>query len=757
MNSSQPNLFLTIDDLFLEARSHRPFSSSSAQASIWDNNKPLSPTQNRILSFEGQVVRSISATSQVDQVGHSFFPPPTFTAAAAAAAAAIGTTRTIKSLVLPTDDSIQFPLHPKALSYFKGTRNNEPPDHIVWLTRLHDPPKGSGNTSADALSCQATIITNLKRKRKPEDDLLEVTTEKAKKELKKHHYPQAMEDVIEIMDTDDEMEMEMEMEEKEVNESAMKRRQQQQQSCENINNNKSRYNNNDVSMMSHSDSMPFGSSRSETMSKFAGLERQEQEVVPAAPSMRMVAVLLNDDDDFVQLGDLEQVGEVNSVSARKISFQSGNRVRITAAMMAPELVDEQTKTLSFLGVPKKTRIPIIPARQQQQQQQQQQQHTIISMQDVTTRPDVQWRKKGPSVAVEKQPYHSNKRSVGDTSINMDDDSTDLPKNNKKCKKIPPNFLQQKPLHEKDPLELLVRKRDNRNDLDKSQSNSTMSFSDLWSEAPITTTSQVPQPSPVSTPGNDDKNFITQHICRMTGISRALIKARCAECGEGYKNISCSLFQCHSHKWRLEIRMDCFVSDGSAEAQLDVRDGQEEIMWALLGLMRTSDTEILHANSTADAGAGNNTSRKDGNYAAQDMCEDSRRSSSPSSSASTILDPFQDVRNKVLRILARRGQFSFRSFTAPSISNNRKSEASTSHTSGGGYVETIDQDHSQRAKEEEKLWFDICTAFSRKRKSFLLHAIPNSANTLALSSSDGRDTQLRTSYIRMNKQTTIMSI
>ncbi|CAO3574667.1 unnamed protein product [Mortierella alpina] len=75
---------------------------------------------------------------------------------------------------------------------------------------------------------------------------------------------------------------------------------------------------------------------------------------------------------------------------------------------------------------------------------------------------------------------------------------------------------------------------------------------------------------------------TRHMCWLRDIRCATLRAMCAECGNSYKNLSC-VFGCRSRTWRLGIRMECIVSDGTGQARMVVADDQEDVLWTLLGL------------------------------------------------------------------------------------------------------------------------------------------------------------------------------
>ncbi|KAK3809905.1 MAG: hypothetical protein JOS17DRAFT_796482 [Linnemannia elongata] len=226
-------------------------------------------------------------------------------------------------------------------------------------------------------------------------------------------------------------------------------------------------------------------------------------------------------------------------------------------------------------------------------------------------------------------------------------------------------------------------------------------------------------STISTTGGDN---ITRHICRINTIQRVQIRAVCAECENDYRSQMC-MFGCSSRRWRTQVEMECTISDGTSVAELRLGSDQEAVMWTLLGLKEASrdrsDCETGKDSVTSGVG-------RDGRDSVDKV-------------AAQPADPHEERRNKVLRILARRGNLTYRSGPAPDLTSsssprgllpNREKEkakdigkekAAVAIVPQKGYVESIDLDRSQRAITEEKLWLDICTVHPRKQQSFVLYA------------------------------------
>ncbi|KAF9273683.1 hypothetical protein BGZ68_001292 [Mortierella alpina] len=205
---------------------------------------------------------------------------------------------------------------------------------------------------------------------------------------------------------------------------------------------------------------------------------------------------------------------------------------------------------------------------------------------------------------------------------------------------------------------------------------------------------------------------TRHICWLRDIRCATLRAVCAECGNIYRNLSC-VFGCRSRTWRLGIRMECIVNDGTGQARLIVTDDQENVMWTLLDL-----------------------SIKTGSIG----CD------SP--------DTHATPRNTVLAIVARRGELSYRTDAPDSPALSSPSLASSS-----GHVETIDDDRSERAQTEERLWLNICRRCPSVERTLLLDAVANRSSRGPVSSDTlaDRPGKLKTSLVRLGAETTILTL
>ncbi len=160
-------------------------------------------------------------------------------------------------------------------------------------------------------------------------------------------------------------------------------------------------------------------------------------------------------------------------------------------------------------------------------------------------------------------------------------------------------------------------------------------------------------------------------------------------------------------------MECIVSDGTGQARLMVTDDQEDIMWTLLNL------NIKTSNMSCDS-----------------------------------VDPHASSRNTVLATVARRGELSYRTDSPDSPALPSPSLAASS-----GHVETIDDDRSERAQIEERLWLNICTGCPSMERTLLLDAVANRGSPAAASSSTSTDrpSKLKTSLVRLGPETTILTL
>ncbi|KFH70906.1 hypothetical protein MVEG_03753 [Podila verticillata NRRL 6337] len=253
---------------------------------------------------------------------------------------------------------------------------------------------------------------------------------------------------------------------------------------------------------------------------------------------------------------------------------------------------------------------------------------------------------------------------------------------------------------RNPLELLVRKRSSSDP----QTPLTKTLADLW-EASI----------PAATYEKKDKEQEESmeehhHICWKTRLQSVMIRAICAECRNDYRQMECT-FGCRSGTWSVYVKLRCEISDGTAKAMLEVEgaddvsqddnsQSREEMLWVLLGLSRKSSLEHGPVNGQ---GA-----------------------------------PFEDIKNKVLQVLARRGEFSYTfdqrktaaSGKQPSQNKARGSSKATGsgqatlRRPGSGSVSSIGHDHTERAKAEEQLWLDVCSGAAGGKDPnhhFIIHA------------------------------------
>ncbi|KAG0314017.1 hypothetical protein BGZ97_009709 [Linnemannia gamsii] len=299
----------------------------------------------------------------------------------------------------------------------------------------------------------------------------------------------------------------------------------------------------------------------------------------------------------------------------------------------------------------------------------------------------------------------------------------------------------------DPLKFLARPQSDNHILDSRISRpvagDTVDYiSNLWCSLPIAplSTTTIPTTPPTS---NGTANLttrsdtITRHICRVNTIQRVQIRAICDECENDYKSQICT-FGCSSRKWRTQVQMECTIGDGTSVAELRLGSDQEAVMWTLLGLKESSrdrqGCEIRTGSTTTSAEGREGTD-------AVEVVE------------TRTADPYEDLRNKVLRIVARRGDLTYKagpatdlpaSSTSKSLPPNKSKENEKAKGKGKvkekasdviaqqkGHVESVDQDQSQRATTEEKLWLDICTVRLRKQQSFVLSA---TTSTLAANGS-----------------------
>ncbi|KAF9187785.1 hypothetical protein BGZ51_001023 [Haplosporangium sp. Z 767] len=669
---------LTIQDLFRKASFH--LASSSA-------NNGQQQGQVRIVTFQGQVVHFISATNL-------------------SASKHTATTSVVPSISVPSDP-LRYPLQQQALQFFKKKGNGAPPDYIIWLA----PPLPQEHT---------TDITHT-----------DVNSRKHRRSVSKESRttPAKGDRVMIVLSSDDEQH---------DNDKA-----------------KTDDQSDNSSAVSWSDSAASDSE----MERGSGQYNNDN--LPEA----MVAVLISRSFD-------------QSSQDFRERFRRGDVVHVNrAAMLYGKM--EGHMVISCVGVPGKTTFKVIPAPRQPKKRTSRVRTTSRSA------PSEDWVEDRISWTATAQLHStelgnlsqqgSKKRTWAISESVTDDESEAIEpasqvfsyKKTRQSSRSPGKartpLLSLRPqlAPNLNPLDLLVRVNDSRVRSSVSHRDGIVYFSNLWSDTfnsssiscvstPTSSISsanisaQVYGVSGSSSSSNVDNPCeiwnTTRHICWLTKIHSVRIRAVCAECANDYKNLEC-VFGCRSRKWRLEIRMKCTVSDGTAEVELRVQDDQEKIMWTLLGLMLKSS-----ASSSAD-----------------------------NESTSQPIDPFDKVRNKVLRILARRGEFSFKAatprshpFTAlPTISTTNKNskaekgrglnqQITSFEASGKDHVDSIGEDQTQRAKMEEQLWLDICTARPEKRESFLLYATtstPDVASALVA----GKSAKLKKTRLWMNRQTAIETL
>ncbi|KAG0198898.1 hypothetical protein BGX28_007718 [Mortierella sp. GBA30] len=697
--------FLSISDLFLKARpspAHPPPARTSQS-----NNPARSHSHGRIMSFVGQVVHAVSATNQDN------------------------------TIILP--DPLRFPVQRQALRLFrKKSTTGQSPDVIVWLAAIvnqEQNPDSRKDRNARSNTDRSRNKGAKERKTKKEA----IIDQKHIKEAAAVRARQDMNQVVLVLSSD-EHEHDSHSDGHETS-----------------------------SAVSWSDSGRSASSDAESSSD------DEPSVDMEVPGT-MVAVLL--DRMFDQ--------EKQSLSKHPASriFKRRDLVQVSKAVMLFEELDGR-KVVSCVGIPDRTTFKITSRPWGSgKERQKQQDTTAASGNDLASR---NMHSSGGDRQQFQEPKMSNKRthicSGGSvTEKQMAAESEVCEGRSKRTRlevteseKSEINMLvckqPQTSLRDPDALELLERKaRDDRCSRTEHTEDKITYLSTLWSDIPIRVGS--PACSRSSTPSSnhssrsssrshvetdtikssDKQTTITRHICWLTRIRYANVRAVCADCGNDYKNLCC-VFGCRSRKWRLDIRMECAVSDGTAEADLLVLEDQEETMWALLGLMTKTDIKESDVKTTNE-----------------------------NPIASVVPDPHEEVRNKVLRIIARRGELSFKtdspllpaSASLSSISKTRLIEKTQEPCSvasapalSRGFVDSINMDRSQRARIEEQLWLKICTSPQAARESLLLRAILNTASQSGAllepsamtmhSVATRRSVKLKTSFVRMNAETNILTL
>ncbi|KAF9352890.1 hypothetical protein BGX26_009328 [Mortierella sp. AD094] len=703
--------FLDIDDLFIKAHSSSHPGSSSNQTK-----------RRRVLSFKGSVVHSISKTNiHIDSTS----------AEASAHDPTINNTHIIE--VPP--DPIRFPIHHYALPMFKKLHNGISPDHIVWLSSCQESP-----TVPNAAQIQPSPNEQAPHRHSRERRAVKGQRQKEAERGENH--------VVLILDTDDE-----------ERDSAT-----------------DDGDNDNASEMSWSDS-DRGSD-----SDLGSESECETYNVPEIPS-KMVAVLLSD-----ALLDSSNNNGDGSRAASALCFRPGDSVWVSRAVMFSEKIEERM-IVSFLGVQERSSFWITPISPT----------TIYNRCSKSNRLDCTnqaKKRRAPSemgsIGQQHDCWEPKKRtrarapSPKDIHEVIDIESLDKFKSPRKIR--PHNILdgesrtrmttafQLDRLLELDPLDLLVQRRENsdyaqgNSSFDSSQAEDLDYFSNILSHSPqpaTTLAATITPPGstrPLAKTGTDSngRHGVTRHICWLTGIRSVMVKAICNECGNDYKNKSC-IFYCRSHKWRINTHMECSVSDGTAEADLLIPEDRDDIMWALLGLMRNT-RNAGKISSSADkfpAFSDANPTRL-GEHDAFD-------SENVPQKPMMVMDQHQDIRKRALRVLARRGVLSFNS-TSVTASNQKNISKPASVKS---HIEVNYQTHQE--KMEDEFWLKICTAHSRKRETFLLNATTSNCTAVMqpaepLSSSStrtrettttlgakGKDAKLKTSVLWMNRRTMIQTI
>ncbi|KAF9992280.1 hypothetical protein BGZ79_003284 [Entomortierella chlamydospora] len=697
--------FLDIGHLFIKA-----CSSSSHHGSESTQIKC-----RRVLSFRGSVVHSISKTNiHIDSTS-------------AEASAHDPTTHIID--VPP--DPIRFPIHHYALQMFKKLHNGMSPDHIVWLSSFQESPAVPNATQIQASPNVQTRQHNSLERR--------VVKGQRQKEAE-----QEGNRVVLILDTDDE-----------ERDSAT-----------------DDGDNDNTSEISWSDSNHGSDS---DLGSESGSETHSVREIPN----KMVAVLLS--DTFL---DSSNYNGDSSRATSTLCFRPGDSVWVSEAAMLSEEI-EGKMVVSFLGVQGRSSFWITPISPFTAYDRCSKSNRMdCTNQTKKRRAPSEMRSIGQNNDCWEPKKRSRARTPSPKDIHEVIDIESLDKSKIPRKIRPHNILdgvsrtrtttafQLDRLLELDPLDLLVQRRENsdhpqgNSSLDSSRIKDLDYFSDILSRSsrPVTAPVTITPPGsicPLANAGTDSNGTqdVTWHICWLTGIRSVMVRAICNECENDYKNKSC-IFYCRSHKWRIKTHMECSVSDGTAEANLLIPEDRDDIMWALLGLMKnTRNTSKI--SSSADNSPTFSDTRLGGH--------DSFDSGDVPHKSMTVMDQHQDIRKRALRVIARRGVLSFNS-TSTTASNQKNISKFASVES---HVEANYQTHQE--KMEEEFWLKICTAHSKKRETFLLSATTSNCTAIMqpaepLSSSStrtretttalgakGKDAKLKTSTLWMNRRTMIQTI
>ncbi|KAG0285110.1 hypothetical protein BGZ96_010562 [Linnemannia gamsii] len=648
---------LTIHDLFYKAFS----SSRTAQ----DNDYQ----QYHILSFVGQVVHTIDSSR-------------------------------ICRLATEQDQELTgYPLHPDALSVFKTHGDGSLPDQVVWLGPLQI---ATSNPVSPITQRVASGKDSTGRPTPPDN-----------KDLKE---PSNRDRVVVILDSDDEEEEEGQEPPATMDEYIPQPNISEQEDDDGAS-----------SCISWSDS---NVSRSEAEDD-PGTGESGKDTLPTT----VVAVLLDSKSH-------------HDGSSSVPPFNHGDIVEVTNTLM---LQQEMTSSsvVSCVGIARTAFYRIPPTNQNMR--------TKLSDEQTPVR-------KRPTLAKESMPTivptcekgsttsMARKRFRSDTVVLDDDSDEDVlrmpesPKEKKRIRKVEqdidnPSIPLLKPwshqsFHSQvDPLEFLARPLSDKDIVDTQMSrpfaDDTVDYiSNLWCSLPIAPLSAtiIPTTSPPSNGTTNSANgsdTITRHICRVHTIQRVQIRAVCDDCENDYKSQRCT-FGCSSRKWRTQVQMECTIGDGTSVAELRLGSDQEAVMWTLLGLKESS-----RGSRGCEIGTGSTTTSVEGREGGDAVNAVDTRPA----------DPHEALRNKVLRIVARRGDLTYKAGSAPDLlasssskslrpnktKEDEKAKAKVNEKTldailpQKGHVESIDQDQSQRATIEEKLWLDICTIRIRKQQSLVLYA------------------------------------
>ncbi|KAF9424693.1 hypothetical protein BGZ76_003471 [Entomortierella beljakovae] len=558
-----------------------------------------------------------------------------------------------------SESSIRFPIHQHAQELYQRLNNGLPPELIIWLSCEHEPKAGDRSSPLFCPERKKQSYTNPGGKPKPLTD-----------NLMSHQ----KNNVVVILDSDDEDE--------------------ERGVCMNEESDNS-------SEVSWSDS-----------------DREDDSTCSKSQhkAKLMIAILLSKSLFSPENGSQESYNQ-------SIPLKPGDHIWISGASMVYEKIGE-TMVVSLLGVQDKTQLRVTSDISSSGKNAQAQSNDVEPSKKRNVPVDVyDLDERGVNNRAKKR----SKQSIPTEGV-IDVDDVETHHSLKYAESPAPIqplrnqsfFLRQREDRQRElnPLDLLVRNKVNGNLSIQDHSNYSdcripplAYFSSIWSDislAPTTSsstsrlhTTTVPAAADTSS-GPKHSQGETRHICWMTKICSVTVRAKCYECENDYRSMSCA-FYCRSHKWSLHTQMECLVSDGTAEVMLVVPDDREDIMWTLLGLMKKSD------NSNRNFSSSPSTSN-----AESAECDD------VAPPHPTGNDPYQEMRNRLIRILARRGVLSYRPSPRPEM-NPRIPTQNTSKLDDAKN-KTIEASPTHQEKMEEKLWNDICTASIKSRKSLELYAM-----------------------------------